>query len=186
MNSSLSLCPRKSARLFLVLAIAIGILASFFFFESTGAQSITDELGSQLNAAAGSEGAGFAAAADPRTIAARYIKLFLTFLGLITVVYAVYAGYLIMTSAGNDSQIEKGKQTLRNAIIGLAIITSAYSITWFAYKLAAGDDKYSGDYIEIREDNRPNLDPLNQGNVPDAFSPLPRNADGSRGIYENR
>ena len=36
-----------------------------------------------------------------------------------------------MTARGNDAQIKKAKDLLMNAIIGLVIITAAYSLTAF-------------------------------------------------------
>ncbi|MCK4553564.1 hypothetical protein KAU19_01210 [Candidatus Parcubacteria bacterium] len=38
-----------------------------------------------------------------------------------------------MTSSGNETKILKAKEILRNAIIGLIIIISAYAITFFVF-----------------------------------------------------
>lgn len=59
---------------------------------------------------------------------AEIINLFLSLLGIILVIFIFYAGYLWLTAAGNDDQIAKSKQIIRNAVIGLGIILSAYSI----------------------------------------------------------
>jgi len=59
------------------------------------------------------------------------ISLILSFLGIIFLVITVYAGFLWMTAQGNDTQIKKAKDLLMNAIVGLVIITAAYSLTAF-------------------------------------------------------
>jgi len=59
------------------------------------------------------------------------IKVFLSFLGVIFVVLIVYAGFIWMTSAGNEEQITKAKSIMVAAIIGLIIVLAAYMITYF-------------------------------------------------------
>lgn len=59
------------------------------------------------------------------------VALVLSFVGVIFLLLAVYAGILWMTSLGNASQVEKAKTLLLNATIGLVIISAAYSITIF-------------------------------------------------------
>jgi len=59
------------------------------------------------------------------------VGLLLSFVGIIFLILTVYAGFLWMTAQGNSSQVEKAKDLLINAIIGLVIVTAAYSITIF-------------------------------------------------------
>ncbi len=68
---------------------------------------------------------------DPRVIAVRIIQIALGFLGIIAVGLIMYGGFLWMTSNGNEEQIAKAKKTLRNAVIGLLIILSSFSIVTF-------------------------------------------------------
>ena len=68
---------------------------------------------------------------DPRIIIARIINIALLFLGVIAVGLIIYAGFLWMTSGGNEDKIDKAKNTLKNAIIGLVIILSAWGIVSF-------------------------------------------------------
>ncbi len=68
---------------------------------------------------------------DPRIIAANIIRVFLGFLGLIAVGLIIYAGWLWMTSAGDEQKIEKAKNTIKNAIIGLVIIMASFGIVTF-------------------------------------------------------
>ena len=59
------------------------------------------------------------------------INTFLGVLGILAVVLIIYAGYLWMTARGNEQQVEKAKDILTQAIIGLVIILTAYAITKF-------------------------------------------------------
>jgi hypothetical protein len=52
-------------------------------------------------------------------------------LGVVCVFVAIYAGFLMMTSAGDASKVAKGKKALLGAVIGLIISVSAYAIINF-------------------------------------------------------
>lgn len=68
---------------------------------------------------------------DVRVITAQIIKVFLGLLGIIFLGLLIFAGYSWMTAAGEEEKINKAKDTIRRAIIGLIIILAAYSITYF-------------------------------------------------------
>lgn len=55
----------------------------------------------------------------------------LSMLGLVLLGFLLYAGYLWMTAQGEEKNVEKAKAIIKNAIIGLVIITLAFSITSF-------------------------------------------------------
>jgi len=59
------------------------------------------------------------------------ISSILALLGTIFLILTIYAGILWMTASGEEKQIEKAKEILKAAIIGLAIVLSAYTITYF-------------------------------------------------------
>ena len=162
-----------------IITLSFVLFFGFFTLAQPAQAQFTNELDRQLSGAAGSDGAGFEAPADPRAVAARLIKFFLSFLGIIMLSYTIYGGFMIMTSAGNEEKMTTGKKTIRNGAIGILIITSAYSITQLAVKLAIGDAAHQGDFIEIQKDQNPNKDPLNRGTTPDAFSPLKKQPDGN-------
>lgn len=73
--------------------------------------------------------------ANPVTIVIRIIQFFLGFLALIAVILVIYAGYLWMTAGGDPSKVEKAKQILKNALIGLVIILSAFGIVSWIFNL---------------------------------------------------
>ncbi len=59
------------------------------------------------------------------------INTFLGILGILAVALIVYAGFLWMTARGNEKQVEKARDILTQAIIGLVIILTAYAIAKF-------------------------------------------------------
>ncbi len=66
---------------------------------------------------------------DIRVIIVRIINVVLTFLGIVAVGFVLYAGYLWMTSSGNEEQVAQAKKMLVNGVIGLTIILSAFGVT---------------------------------------------------------
>ncbi|MFA5128278.1 MAG: pilin [Patescibacteria group bacterium] len=88
------------------------------------------------------------ASTDIRSIIANIIRVALGLLGIVVLVLMIYAGFLWMTAAGNEEQIEKAKKILKNAVIGLAIILMAYAIVAFVIKmLGIGEGAGSGEVV---------------------------------------
>jgi formate hydrogenlyase subunit 3/multisubunit Na+/H+ antiporter MnhD subunit len=54
------------------------------------------------------------------------IRILLLIVGSIAVLFIIYGGYMYVTSAGNEEQAEKGRNTLVNALIGIVVVTMAY------------------------------------------------------------
>ncbi len=59
------------------------------------------------------------------------INALLGVVGTILVVLMIYGGFLWMTAAGDEKQVEKAKEILKNSVIGLVIIFLAYGIASF-------------------------------------------------------
>lgn len=68
---------------------------------------------------------------DIRITVVRVVRFALGFLGLVFLVLTLYAGFLWMTSAGNEDKVGKAKQILWGAVIGTAIILFSYALTQF-------------------------------------------------------
>lgn len=62
------------------------------------------------------------------------IKTVLSLLGVIFVSLIIYSGIRWMTAGGNDQTLEKAKETIRQAIMGLLLIIGAYAISLFIFK----------------------------------------------------
>ncbi len=116
----------------IILAVTLAFLGSLFSVGTAfAAPSLKDKINKQNSALTGKDGANLGVAKDPRIIAAGIIKVVLGLIATILVVYFIYGGFLIMTAAGNSDQVDKGKDTIKNGVIGLLIVLSAYSITSF-------------------------------------------------------
>lgn len=66
----------------------------------------------------------------PRMIGS-IIQVILGILGVVAFLLVIYAGYLYLTARENEKQVESAKSILKNAVIGLIIISSAYAISRF-------------------------------------------------------
>ncbi|MBI4139201.1 Ig-like domain-containing protein [Candidatus Uhrbacteria bacterium] len=82
--------------------------------------------------------AGLGGGPDIIEIVGRLIYIFLGFLGIIFLVLLLYAGFTWMTAGGAAEKIETAKKTIRNAVIGLVIIASAWAITAFILNAQLG------------------------------------------------
>ncbi|MCX6714586.1 MAG: Ig-like domain-containing protein [Candidatus Uhrbacteria bacterium] len=80
-------------------------------------------------------GAGLPQTSLPILIA-KIIRAVLGVLGIITVILVIYAGWLYMSAQGDPTKVAKSKKIITNAVIGLVIIFSSYSIaSWILGKL---------------------------------------------------
>lgn len=59
--------------------------------------------------------------------------------GSLVLLMFIYGGFLWVTSRGDAKRIEKGKETVTQAVIGFAIILLSYSIINFVISALAGD-----------------------------------------------
>ena len=100
---------------FAVIAIGTAALPSVSFAADTSTTGVTlvNPLGSS----------------DVRVIIGQVIKAFLGLSGSIALVMIIYGGFLWLTSNGNPEKIDKGRKVLVWAVIGLAVIFSAFTIT---------------------------------------------------------
>ncbi len=82
-----------------------------------------------LDQAAGS--AGLKSSSTLAEKSGQIIGSLLSLVGVIFLVLMIYGGITWMTASGNDKQVDKAKNIITYAIIGLVIILSAYTITAF-------------------------------------------------------
>ena len=95
-------------------------------------------------------------------VIANVVKGLLALVGIIFVALIIYGGFNYLTSGGSEEKIKKGKNTLKAAIIGLVIIITSYTITYFiagalespgqtpgsAYKSAC-EDSTNKEYVSL-------------------------------------
>lgn len=111
----------KSLIIFFILAAAVFAVANF-------ALAAVDPWGGTKAAVEGAIGLG---TKDPRVIAASVIRVALGFVGVIALGLIIYAGFLWMTSAGQEKKIDQAKSILKNALIGFIVILISFGLVSF-------------------------------------------------------
>lgn len=129
-NSMLKFFNLKSRNLIAAVFFIFVFAAAFFVFAQP------TYAGSAENMLFGGQSSNFQAATglgtlDIRIVIARVIRYALGFLGVIAVSIIIYGGWLYMTSQGDQGQIDRAKQYIINAVIGLVIILSSFGIASF-------------------------------------------------------
>jgi cbb3-type cytochrome oxidase subunit 3 len=64
-------------------------------------------------------------------IIGRIVGAGLAFLGVVFLLLMIYGGFIWMLARGNEQEVEKAKNLIQAAVIGLMIVLSAYAITAF-------------------------------------------------------
>ncbi len=113
----------------------------FFAFAQMGVESqlLDPEAGNDIweQSEALRESAGFADTSNSESAAGHFVAVvinaFLGMLGIIFVVLIILAGYHWMTAQGEQEKVNKAKESLKQAIIGLVLIIAAYAITFFVF-----------------------------------------------------
>ena len=68
---------------------------------------------------------------DPRVVIGMGIKALLSLLGSVALAVFIYGGFLWLTAGGNEQRIQKGKDVLIWATLGLMVVFAAYAIVGF-------------------------------------------------------
>lgn len=92
--------------------------------------NIIDQTGLQQTAQAG----GIPTSVSLVVVIGKIISYLLGVIGIVVFIIIVISGFQWMTSGGDAQKITAARGRLLNAVIGLAIILAAYSITWFILK----------------------------------------------------
>lgn len=175
---------KKQLTWFGLLLSVVGLMMVSFLVLTPVSADFATEIDKQTKAFAGKEGAGFAEKqSDPRVVAAQIIQFLLGFVGTLFFVYTVYAGYLLMTSAGEEDKVSKAKSTIRTGILGILITLSAYAITTMTSNIIlqatrGEQDGWINVIFRVQRDDRlrnVNQDPL----APPATTPYDQ---GGRGV----
>ncbi|OGY44701.1 MAG: hypothetical protein A3J62_01630 [Candidatus Buchananbacteria bacterium RIFCSPHIGHO2_02_FULL_38_8] len=98
------------------------------YAQQTTLGSTRGELQTQDDAFISASGLG---RQSPAIMIAYVIQVLLGLLGVIFIILIIYAGFMWMTSAGNEEKVGKAKNIIIAATIGLAIVLAAYIITYF-------------------------------------------------------
>ncbi len=127
-----------------------GILALFVpvFAQSLGleayAQDVCDTFNTNSCLAGTPRGEG---TADPEAVGNNVVSIIISIAVTLTyisaavaVIFIVIGGFLMITSAGDNSKYKAGLDTLKNAIIGLVITVLAYTIVFIVGQFVSRTD----------------------------------------------
>jgi fucose permease len=131
--------------LMLVCLLSVVLIPYLVFAENDPAGEIGTGSGGEITAKsllnrAGKE-AGYdlvSSGNDISGIVAAVLNGFLAILGVVFLAYLIHGGYLWMSAAGNEDQVRKAKDEIRDAIIGLIVIIAAYAIVSFVLNALEG------------------------------------------------
>lgn len=71
--------------------------------------------------------------ADPGFIVFTIVNTSLIFLGTITLIMIIIAGFMWLFAAGEEEKIKKAKDLLQGSIIGLVIVLSSYGLSQYIF-----------------------------------------------------
>ena len=115
----------KLLKQILILACLIAILTLPYFVFAAGAESKTLET---LTGVATGGGYKTADASTFSKILGTVVSAVIGLLGVVFIGLIVYAGYNWMIARGDEEKLNKAKDTLRRAIIGLIVVIGSYAI----------------------------------------------------------
>ncbi len=123
---------------FLVALVSVGLFVAVpvFFGDipDVSAQALT---GDQFFGGEGAKGTTFAESLglspgpSIQVMIARIIRTVIGFVGIIAVIMILYAGFLYMTAGGNATRLATAKKIMTQAIIGLVIVLTSFTIVYF-------------------------------------------------------
>lgn len=75
---------------------------------------------------------------DVPTLIGNVIGTALSMIAVIFFILMVYGGFLWMTAHGDSGQVDKARDTIIAAVIGIIVVLASYAITNFVFKAASG------------------------------------------------
>jgi len=116
---------KKSILIRICAFVIVGILL-------VGSQCLAVDIGSQLTKAGqGAYGGSLQGTTSLPVMIGGIVKVILGFMGMLLALILIYSGYLYMTAGGEQKQIDKAKNYIRNGIVGLLIVVASYAITTY-------------------------------------------------------
>jgi len=123
-NIKLPLSKSWSAFFLAISTVLFGGITSAYA-NLDGMKSSLDTAGASLKPATGSSGTYIP------VIVGNLINYVLAMIGVLLLVYLIYAGFLWMTAGGDEGKVKTATAMIRNSIIGLLIIVASFVIADF-------------------------------------------------------
>lgn len=122
----------------------VGVVAVVFLVLAPVASAQAPQTLGAADVQTVAQAAGVDGATDLFAIIGNIINIFFSVLGVLLLLYFLYAGYLWMTAGGDQEQVQKAQTTIKNAVIGLVIIVSSFAVSRFILDWLAGDGQGFG------------------------------------------
>jgi len=120
------------------IALALAVLMPAVVFADTKADALNQLKSGGVEAGYGEE------SRDVRLIANDMIMVFVGMLGIGVTGLFLYAGYLFLTSHGEQDKLTRARKTMQGAVIGLILILMSSTIAYFvgqrAQEVVQGDN----------------------------------------------
>jgi len=125
---------KKKFKALIVLLFLTAILILPYLVFAQTSNTVTPPSGNSPLNKLQTVGGGSYETADEYTLASilgQIANAFLSLLAIIFVILIILAGYSWLTAGGNEQKVDKAKNTMTRAIIGLLIILGAWAIWTF-------------------------------------------------------
>lgn len=123
---------QKIKNLFITLAVAPFVLPSLVFAQSDTPDSNT--LLGKLALIGGKAGYNTSTEVSTAMIVGIVLRTLIGLLGLVFIILIILAGFKWMRASGNEEDVKKATQSIKEAIIGLVLTLSAWTIWTFIFE----------------------------------------------------
>jgi len=106
--------------------------------------ALADEYGLQATAGAAGLADNPRYPSDVPTLIGNVIGTALSMVAVIFFLLMVYGGFLWMTAHGDSGQVDKAKDTIIAAVIGIIVVLASYAITTFVFTATSGAPASNG------------------------------------------
>jgi len=116
----------------IILCLFVFVFNVNFCFAADNLGNAFGGTGSPLDQVAGDKGAGYkTTGVGIESMISLIIGIALSFVGVIFLVLMIYGGYIWMIARGNEQEVQKAKDIIKNSIIGLLVVVAAYGVSWY-------------------------------------------------------
>lgn len=125
----------KTIRYFFIFAFLFNVIFLSFSDQVVATSGPWEKFNASLKSTGDAAGYNSALYNKPEdkmmSLVSSVIQIALEFLGVVFLILAVYGGYIYMMARGDETDVKKARDILKNSLIGSIIVVSAYAISYF-------------------------------------------------------
>jgi len=125
--------PLKKIVLALTISLSLFSFAAIAAADQFGLKATADVVGTNILPQGG-------ASTIPQKVGT-VVNALLGFIGIVFFILVLYAGFKWMTALGNTESVQKAKDIMEAAAIGMVIVLAAYAITKFVFTEVGGNQE---------------------------------------------